>query len=110
MGYNIRIVSTYPPRKCGIATFSRNLATALGRLTGERGNVDVAAIDDGNGPYHYPVDLLIDQKDSDSWIRNAAIIIARAKEMRDPSFIFLQHEYGLDGEGNGDNFQTIAGM
>ena len=29
MPYNIRLVSTFPPRRCGIGTFCRDLASAL---------------------------------------------------------------------------------
>ena len=61
MPYNIRIVSTYPPRRCGIGTFSRDLATALGNFTAEVGNIRIAAIDNANMPYGLPVDLKIDQ-------------------------------------------------
>jgi len=61
MPYNIRIVSTYPPRRCGIGTFSRDLANALKHFTGEIGYIRVAAIDNNKMPYHIPVDLVIDQ-------------------------------------------------
>ena len=42
--YNIRIVSTYPPRRCGIGTFSRDLATTLEHFTAEVGNIDVSFV------------------------------------------------------------------
>ena len=57
MAWNIRIVSTYPPRRCGIGTFSKDLANALSHFTGEVGHIRIAAIDNGNGPYNIPVDL-----------------------------------------------------
>ena len=59
MPYNIRIVSTYPPRRCGIGTFSRDLTTALENFTAEIGNIRIAAIDNGTGRYDVPVDLSI---------------------------------------------------
>lgn len=79
MLYNIRIVSTYPPRACGIGTFSRDLANALEHFTGEVGNVRIAAIDNDNGPYHIPVDLIIDQYNAESWSCGIRDIIARSK-------------------------------
>jgi glycosyltransferase involved in cell wall biosynthesis len=109
MSYNIRIVSTYPPRRCGIGTFARDLATALEHFTAEVGNIRVAAIDHGNGPYGIPVDLVIDQYNPVSWRDNIGHIISRAKQSSHPTVVLLQHEYGLDPdddgeEGRGTNF------
>jgi len=101
MPYNIRIVSTYPPRRCGIGTFSRDLATALENFTAEIGNVRIAAIDNGSGRYDIPVDLTIDQYNPVSWQDTITNIIARAKESSNPTVVLLQHEYGLDPDDNG---------
>lgn len=111
--YNIRIVSTYPPRRCGIGTFSRDLANALEHFTGEVANIRVAAIDNGSGPYDIPVDLVIPQHDPKSWLDAIEGIIARANESARPTVVLLQHEYGLDpndqGEdGRGTNFIAMA--
>ena len=113
MPYNIRIVSTYPPRKCGIGTFSRDLASALEHFTGEVGHIRVAAIDKKNGPYSIPVDLVIDQYNSESWDLTIKNIITRAKESTNTTIVILQHEYGLDPDkygqdGNGTNFIDMA--
>jgi glycosyltransferase involved in cell wall biosynthesis len=103
MPYNIRIVSTYTPRTCGIGTFSRDLANALEHFTGEVGNVRIAAIDNDNGPYNIPVDLTIDQYNPESWHCAIRDIIARANESSNPTVVLLQHEYGLDPSENGED-------
>lgn len=103
MPYNIRIVSTYPPRRCGIGTFSRDLAGALEHFTGEVGHIRVAAIDKNSGPYRIPVDLVIDQYNSESWGLAIKNIITRAKESANPTIVILQHEYGLDPDKNGED-------
>jgi len=113
MPYNIRIVSTYPPRRCGIGTFSRDLANALEHFTGEVGNIRVAAIDKDGQPYNIPVDLVIEQYNPQSWNYGTKDIIARASESANPTVVLLQHEYGLDpderGEdGQGTNFVNMA--
>jgi len=103
MPYNIRFVTTYPPRRCGIGTFSRDLASALEHFTGEVGHIRVAAIDNSNGPYNVPVDLVIDQYNPDSWSFAIKDIITRAKESTNPTIVILQHEYGLDPDTNGED-------
>ena len=103
MPYNIRIVSTYPPRKCGIGTFSRDLATALALFTGEVGHIRVAAIDNGVGRYDIPVDLTIDQYNPKSWHDATVHICTRAGESVNPTVVLLQHEYGLDPDEHGRN-------
>lgn len=113
MPCNVRIVSTYPPRRCGIGTFSRDLATALSHFTAEVGHIRVAAIDNGNGPYGLPVDLTIDQYNPLSWQDTAGHIITRARESTNLTVVLLQHEYGLDPsdtgqDGQGVNFIRLA--
>ena len=113
MPYNIRIVSTYPPRRCGIGTFSRDLATALEHFTAEVGHIRVAAIDNGNGPYDIPVDLVIDQYNPQSWRDIVTHISTRAGEAKSPTAVVLQHEFGLDPSadgrpGQGTNFVDLA--
>ena len=105
MPYNIRMVSTYPPRRCGIGTFSRDLSTALAHFTSEIGHIRIAAIDNGSGRYDIPVDLTIDQYNPVSWRDTTTHIIARAKESSNPTVVLLQHEYGLDPDDNGNDGQ-----
>ena len=101
MPYNIRIVSTYPPRRCGIGTFSRDLANALKHFTSEVGYIRVAAIDKDNLPFHIPVDLVIKQYEPQSWKDATENILSRAKESSNQTIVLLQHEYGLDPDDNG---------
>ena len=105
MPYNIRMVSTYPPRRCGVGTFSRDLATALAHFTAEIGYIRIAAIDNGSGRYDIPVDLKIDQYNPASWQDTTTHIIARAKESSNHTVVLLQHEYGLDPDDNGNDGQ-----
>ncbi|MHC5182450.1 MAG: glycosyltransferase family protein [Planctomycetota bacterium] len=114
MAWNIRMVSTYPPRRCGIETFCRDLSNALSQFTGEIGHIRVAAIDNNHGPYNIPVDLVIDQFNPKSWQQVTKEIISRAKESNNSTAVVLQHEYGLDvdeqgrGDGFGRNFIEMA--
>ena len=103
MPYDVRIISTYPPRRCGIGTFSRDLATALEHFTAEVGHIRVAAIDKGHGPYDIPVDLVINQYDPRSWQDTTKHIITRAFEGENPTIVTLQHEFGLDPDEQGNN-------
>lgn len=107
MQCNFRIVSTYPPRRCGIGTFSRDLATALSQFTAEVGHIRVAAIDNGSGPYGLPVDLTIDQYNPLSWQDTTGHIITRARESANPTVVLLQHEYGLDPSDSGEDGQGV---
>jgi hypothetical protein len=79
------------------------LASALEHFTGEVGHTRVAAIDKNNGPYSIPVDLVIDQYNSESWGIAIKNIITRAEENTNPTIVILQHEYGLDPDKNGED-------
>ncbi|MHC5060466.1 MAG: glycosyltransferase family protein [Planctomycetota bacterium] len=113
MPWNIRFVSTYPPRPCGIGTFCRSLVEALEHFNAEVADIHVAVIDKNNGPYKEPVDIVIDQYDPQSWKDTTDRIIAAADSGGDTTVAVLQHEFGLDpdADGNdarGDNFVRMA--
>jgi polysaccharide biosynthesis protein PslF len=89
----VAYVSSYPPRACGIATFTRNLSDSVagsGRNLGTR----IAAINDEGASYDYPsqVRWTIDQCDPDSWKRAAADINASRAAL-----VSIQHEFGIHG-------------
>lgn len=91
-------ISTYPPRKCGIATFSNNLLTSLhqANLKGESLETFVVALNDDSG-YTYPdeVRFSINQNDYDDYGKAAEFINENA------DVCIIQHEYGIYGGENG---------
>ncbi len=89
----VAMVGTYPPRPCGIATFTRDLCDAVSASPWTM-TPRVAAIERDGAHYHYPsrVRWRIDQPDASSW-RAAARAIDRA----DVAVVCVQHEFGLFG-------------
>jgi hypothetical protein len=53
---NLTILSTYPPRECGIASFSKDLKDNL--VLGAK--VSIIAISDGNTSYEYPQEVIFE--------------------------------------------------
>jgi glycosyltransferase involved in cell wall biosynthesis len=84
-------VSSYIPRKCGIATFTKDLTTAMNDLNPD-GIVQIAAIDEGAELFDYPEEVKahILQYEPDTY--EAAARFANESEA---DIICLQHEYGL---------------
>src|SRR3954471_8122473 len=52
----IAFVGTYPPRRCGIATFTRDLAAGM-TAANQRVKPLVVAVNDEAGPYEYPEEV-----------------------------------------------------
>jgi len=97
--YNLYFVSTYPPRNCGIGTFTRSLVDALWQNCRFRFlELGVVAIDKDGLDYHAPVDdLRIHQEKPVTYRRAASSLLTRAREATTPTVIIFQHEFGLDG-------------
>ena len=90
----IGLVSTYPPKICGLATFAAALETDL-VLAGHR--VDVVRIDDGGDPasIERPVAAeLVNGRPSS--IRRAAAVLSQC------DVALIQHEYGIYGGADGE--------
>ncbi len=85
-------LASFPPRECGIATFTRDLAVAIETLTGSRATV--AAMNDGRASYAYDERVRIQiARDDRASYRSAA----HALRNLPIDVVNVQHEYGLFG-------------
>ncbi|MDP9483505.1 MAG: glycosyltransferase, partial [Chloroflexota bacterium] len=91
MTLQIAFVATYPPRRCGIATFTRDLNRAVG---GGR----VIAIRDQDEPGPDPLEVLrqVSRDEPVDYLR-----AAREVNRSDIDVVSLQHEYGIFGGRDG---------
>lgn len=91
----IAIIGNYPPRQCGIATFTKDLKDGfkkIGILTA------VVAMNDGLNRYDYPDDVVfeIEQNVIPSYIHAAQFLNTNAFDA-----VILQHEFGIFGGDDG---------
>lgn len=95
--YRIALIGNYLPRKCGIATFTCDIAEKLRDYHPEV-DVDVYALDDPANRLDYPAAAgVIDFDDPESYARAARTINESAVDA-----VWLQHEYGIFGGPDGD--------
>jgi len=90
-------VSSYPPRECGIATFTEDVRQAYDGLTLEPS--DVIAVTDADAQYPYPPCVVgqIRRDDPVSYLEAARLANAHQADV-----VNIQHEYGLFGGDRGD--------
>ncbi len=93
---NVAFLSTYPPRECGIATFTQDL---INELEGIKLINAPKVIAISNGDYRYDDRVIMEvwQHDRDSYIK-------AAKELNDTDIelVVIEHEYGIFGGDWGD--------
>lgn len=89
----ILLISSYPPRECGIATYSQDLITALNNKFNRCLSIKVCALETGDTTYHYPEEV--------KYILNTSIVADYEKLAfkinRNASIkiVLIQHEFGL---------------
>ncbi|MDB5232413.1 MAG: glycosyltransferase [Chitinophagaceae bacterium] len=101
----ILFLSTYPPVKCGIASFTQDLVNAIDTETNHFLSIKICALDKNgsNISYGLPVSMTMDSYKLDSCIATAE------KINRDASIklVCIEHEFGLYG---GDFGEYILGF
>lgn len=89
----ILVISTYPPRVCGIATYSKDLVTALNSKFNSSFNVSVCALEIDHLMFDYPdeVRYVLNTSQQESYMGLAERI------NEDPAIkvVLLQHEFGF---------------
>lgn len=102
----IVFMGTYPPRECGIATFTQDLLDSSQIYLGEDVNCKVAAFNlSPLDTYKYPpeVEWEIDQNSQQEHIDFANLV----NNDLDISGVILQHEYGIFGGDDGVNILSF---
>jgi len=92
-------LSTYPPRECGIATYSKDLIGHISKLKVLKPSI-VIAINDKGGHYNYQrlVKFQIERDDVETYVEAAEYV-----NDSDIDLVHLQHEFGLFGGLEGEN-------
>ena len=91
----IAFLSTYPPRECGLATFTQDLITAIDGVGGIDTKV-IAVTNEENYVYDGKVIAKIRQHEQADYIK-------AARELNDSDFdlLVIEHEYGIFGGEHG---------
>ena len=99
----IAYLSTYPPRECGIATFTEDLVDSITKQQ-SLSPPFIVAINDAGGYYDYPVEvkLQVDRESRGSFTDAAAKINDSGIRL-----VNIQHEYGLYGGCWGDHLVSF---
>jgi glycosyltransferase involved in cell wall biosynthesis len=97
----VAFIGTYPPRECGIGTFTRNLYnTILTNAVNEKLDYEgfVVAMNDFNDGYPYPdeVQYTVNQHAQEDYLSAARYINVSGADC-----CVLQHEFGIYGGENG---------
>ena len=92
-GIKMLLVSSYPPRECGIATFSNDIVNAVKIVFGDTLPVEVCALQNSDQHFEYnnevsyilPVDSL----------EHYRMVAEKINERNDIGLVCIQHEFGL---------------
>jgi len=94
---HVAFVGTYPPRRCGIATFTRDLAAGMCAASARISPLAIAVTDEGC-QYGYPAEVGYEIRQGTKGDYARAAELVNYKGVR---WLSLQHEYGIFGGEDG---------
>ena len=99
----VAILGDYPPRKCGIATFTRDLRDAVAGLKPDWQAPVVTVTDRGNH-YEYPPEVRfeINEQEVPSYLRAAEFL-----NLSHADLLCVQHEFGIFGGPAGSHILAL---
>src|SRR3989344_562260 len=94
-------VATYPPRECGIATFTRDISEAMDKRFSPSIKSRILAMNNnGTNIYNYPKKVVMQISDTEiADYLGVAEMINNSDEIK---LINIQHEFGIFGGENGE--------
>ncbi|OYT54799.1 MAG: hypothetical protein B6U72_01655 [Candidatus Altiarchaeales archaeon ex4484_2] len=98
----ILYMGTYPPRECGIATFTKDLAKAMNEKFNLGTKSRILAINnDETSIYNYPGEVIFQVNDTD--VQGYIEIAKKINETKNIKLINIQHEFGIFGGKYGNH-------
>jgi len=88
----VAFISTYPPRKCGIGTFTNDLIKSVSAYAGEEFKPIVVAMSNDSYEYSEPVEFEIRPS-----VKNDYLCAAEYLNFSGVDLVCIQHEFGLFG-------------
>lgn len=96
----IVFMTSYPPRECGIATYTQDLKNAMEDKFGNTFSLKICALEKSHAQYNYPSEVKYKlNTDVASHFSDLAI---RLNADSNIALLFLEHEFGLFGGEYGD--------
>jgi len=97
MDSKLLIIATYPPRECGIATFTTDLVNAIKNQMDDSIDIEICALEDGYQGFNYPeeVKYVLDTRHPAQYFE----IAQKINDDHQVKAVMIEHEFGLyDGE------------
>ena len=89
----ILFITSYPPRECGIATYSQDMIKALNNKFSNSLSIKVCALESGRKNYEYPAEVKYVLKTSIAAVyEKLALKINNDKQVK---IVLIQHEFGF---------------
>ena len=93
---NIAFLSTYPPRECGLATFTQDLIFQMGNMKSTRQS-RIVAVSNESLDYDDIVLMELKQNDRESYFKTASRLNNSKVEL-----LVIEHEFGIYGGDRGE--------
>lgn len=104
----IVIITTFPPRQCGIATYSQDLISALNNHYVDSFSIKICALENKNEKHNYEdpdVKYILDTSSEQSYTSLAQTL----NEDENIKIVLIQHEFGLFAESV-EHFNTFINV
>lgn len=104
-GIKMLILSSYPPRECGLATFSNDIVNAVKTVFGDTLPIEVCALKNSLQEHHYGDEVTYTL--STASLDDYRLVAEKINGRKDIGLVCIQHEFGLFGGEYGDHILSF---
>src|SRR6185295_11747637 len=104
----ILFITSYPPRECGIATYSQDLITALNKKFSNSFNIGICALESQDEKHDYTreIEYILDVDNPGSFANLAKNI----NDDADIRIVMIQHEFGFFEKKKNEFVQFLSDL